>query len=209
VSHEASHALSRESSEEAAAFELPRRDTLHSSVVRVLHEGRTRNPDVFLVETATGRCVVKDFSPRGSFVRGVLGPWLIDREVRAYNALASHPSVPRYLGRLDRMAFVVEYRPGERISRHLRDTVPRDFMSRLERAISLMHRLGVVHLDLRHRSNVLVGEDGEPILIDFASAVCARPRGLRARTLLAALASIDRYAVEKWRARIAPESATA
>ncbi len=192
-----------------AEFELPRRETLRSSVVRVLHEGRTRNPDVFLVETRSGRCVVKDFSPRGSFVRGVIGPWLIDREIRAYRALASHPSVPRFLGRLDRMAFVVEYRPGERISRRLRDTVPVDFMTRLERAIALMHSLGVVHLDLRHRSNVLVGGDGAPILIDFASAICARPEGLRARTILAALASIDRYAVEKWRDRLAPESATA
>lgn len=70
-----------------------------------------------------------------------------------------------------------------------------------------MHRLGVVHLDLRHRSNVLVGKDGAPILIDFASAVCAHPSGMRGRFLLPALARIDQQAFEKWRIRLSAEGA--
>jgi predicted Ser/Thr protein kinase len=186
---------------------LPRRESLLANVVRVLHEGKSRNPDVFLVETKAGLCVVKDFSPRSSFVRGVIGPWLIDREIRAYRALATHPFVPRFLGRIDRMAFAVEYRPGERMSRRLRGNLPSDFLSRLQGAIGLMHRLGVVHLDLRHRSNVLVGKDGAPILIDFASAVCAHPSGMRGRFLLPALARIDQQAFEKWRIRLSAEGA--
>ncbi len=189
--------------------QLPRRETLLANVVKVLHEGKSRNPDVFLVETPAGLCVVKDFSPRSSFVRGVIGPWLIDREIRAYRALATHPAVPRFLGRIDRMAFAVEYRPGERMSRRLRGHVPGDFLSRLQGAIALMHRLGVVHLDLRHRSNVLLGPDGDPILIDFASAICAHPTGVRGRLVLPALARIDQHAFEKWRVRLSSEGAAA
>jgi hypothetical protein len=67
-----------------------------------------------------------------------------------------------------------------------------------------MHRRGVVHLDLRHRSNVMVGEGGEPILIDFGSAFCCRPGGLAARLLLPLLARLDLLALAKWRSRLAP-----
>jgi len=61
-----------------------------------------------------------------------------------------------------------------------------------------------VHLDLRHRSNVLVDEHQQPVLIDFASAVVMKPRGLLARWLLPLLARIDWIAVEKWRQRVEP-----
>jgi serine/threonine protein kinase len=69
-----------------------------------------------------------------------------------------------------------------------------------------MHRRGVAHLDLRHRSNVLVGEDGDPILIDFGSALTFRPGGLLARWLLPLLGRLDLAAVEKWRSRLSPPS---
>ena len=65
-----------------------------------------------------------------------------------------------------------------------------------------MHRRGVVHLDLRHRSNILAGEDGHPVLIDFASALrfdASKPWG---RAACAALGTIDRRALDKWRVRL-------
>jgi predicted Ser/Thr protein kinase len=68
-----------------------------------------------------------------------------------------------------------------------------------------MHRRGVVHFDLSHRSNVLVGEDGRPVLIDFASALCLRPGGLAARVLLPLVTGLDRRALAKWRARLLPQ----
>ena len=75
----------------------------------------------------------------------------------------------------------------------------------LEKAVRSMHERGVAHLDLRHRSNVLVSEDGAPILIDFASAICFKPGGAAARWILPFLASVDLRAVEKWRDRLASE----
>lgn len=181
---------------------LPSREELPDCVVDVLHQGKSRNPDVFLVELDGQRFVVKDFAPRGGFVRHILGPWLINREIRAYEALDRHPSVPHYLGKLDRMAFALEYRPGERMSRSLKGRVRSDFISMLQESIANMHRLGVVHLDLRHRSNVLVGEDGRPVLIDFASAICGKPSSFFGRVVLSNLARIDRWAFDKWRVRL-------
>lgn len=171
----------------------------------MLHRGRTRNPDVFLVELPCGRAVVKDFAPRGRLVRRLLAPWIQAREVRAYRALAGCQAVPRFLGCIDRLAFAVEYRPGRRMSRKLAGRVPPDFPDQLERAVRDLHERGVVHLDLRHRSNVLVGDEGRPILIDFASALCLRPGSLLARVLLPLLAALDLRAVRKWRQRLVPQ----
>jgi len=180
------------------------RANLGSRVVQVLNTGNARNPDVLLVETGAGVAVVKDFAPRGPWVRNFLGPWLNRREIRAYRALVDHPAVPRLLGVIDQMAFVVEYRPGRFLRRRLAREIDPAFLSELDGAIRGIHERGVVHLDLRHRTNVLLGEDGHPVLIDFASAVCASPGSRIARILTATLGAVDRYALSKWRERLTP-----
>lgn len=170
----------------------------------LLNRGSRRNPDVLLAEHAGEPLVVKDFAPRGPWVRAWLGPWIAAREARAYQQLAGHPAVPRFRGWIDRLAFAVEYRPGKRLARSRAATLPPDFLPRLEAAIAEMHARGVAHLDLRHRSNVLVAADGSPVLIDFGSAVCFRPGGAGARLLLPLLARIDRRALAKWRRKLGP-----
>lgn len=178
------------------------REDLPARVLQVLNRGSRRNPDVYLVRGDPHPLVVKDFAPRGPWVRAWLGPWLLRREERAYRALEGHPAVPRLLGRLDRLALVLEYRPGQRMSRKLAGRVPLGFVAELEAAVAGMHARGVAHLDLRHRSNVMVDEAGRPVLIDFGSAVCLRPGGLAARWLLPLLARWDRRALGKWRMRL-------
>jgi serine/threonine protein kinase len=177
-----------------------RRADLPSRTRALLHRGRARNPDVLLVATDDGLAVVKDFAQRGAFVRRWVAPWLNRREIRAYETLAGHPAVPRLLGRVDALAFVLEHRPGRRMSRRLAGTLPAGFIDRLAAAVDAMHARGVVHLDLRHRSNVLVDDRGDPVLIDFASALVLAPGSALARVL----ARLDRNAVEKWRQRVEP-----
>lgn len=157
-----------------------------------------------LVDAGGTPVVVKDFAPRGALVRATLARVINAREIRALKALAGHPAVPAYLGRIDDLAFAVAYRPGRRMSRKLQGAVPDDFMAQLEVAIGEMHARGVAHLDLRHRTNVLVDGSGAPVLIDFGSAMCFRPGGLAARLLLPILARIDLGALEKWRVRVDP-----
>ena len=178
------------------------RAALAASAVELLNRGSQRNPDVLLVEHAGERLVVKDFAPRGPLVRATVGRLVAAREARAYLQLAGHSAVPGFRGWIDPLAFALEYRPGRRMSRKLAGQVPADFVAQLEAALAEMHRRGVAHLDLRHRSNVLVGEDGSPVLIDFGSAVCFRPGSAAARWLLPLLARIDRAALAKWRVRL-------
>ncbi len=189
------------------AGRIPSRESLHARTLAVLNRGNRRNPDVLLVRADAGPVVVKDFAPRGWWMRRLFGPWIHAREIRAYRALAGQPEVPRYLGRIDAQAFVVEYRPGQRLAGRLAPSLPPEFLPALARAMADMHARGVAHLDLSHRSNVLVGEDGLPVLIDFASAVCVRPGGWAARWLLPLFIRLDRRALAKWQRKLGRQSA--
>ena len=88
------------------------------------------------------------------------------------------------------------------MSRSLRGKLPPGFLAELRDALGAMHERGVVHLDLRHRSNVLAGEDGHPVLLDFASALYFRPGGILSRFLAPLLERIDWGAVAKWESRL-------
>jgi serine/threonine protein kinase len=178
------------------------RASLASRTRSVLHRGNWGNPDVLLVESDEGPVVVKDFAPRGRLVRRWLGPWLLDREQSAYRELSGVEAVPTLVGRLDPRALVIEYRPGILLSRSLAGRLPADFLRDLEAAVDAMHGRGVVHLDLRHRSNILAGADGRPVLIDFASALRFDARTRLGRGLVRLVGRIDRRALEKWRVRL-------
>lgn len=173
-----------------------------------LQQGTGRKPDVLLFELPAGAVVVKDFAARADWLRATLGRWLIARELRAYRALDGHPNVPRLIARIDAHAFALEHRPGRRLSRRRASDLAPDFLTQLEAAVRGLHARGVVHLDLRHRSNVLADADGAPVLIDFASAVCLAPNRWPQRWLLRALARIDEAALAKWRTKFGPAGAT-
>ena len=183
---------------------MPRlsREGLGRRTLEILHRGGWGNPDVLLVETESGPVVVKDFAPRARWVRRWLAPRLLAREEEAYRRLDGVPAVPRLLGRLDYEALMIEYRPGVLLSRSLRGTLPAEFLTQLSDTIDEMHRRGVVHLDLRHRSNVLATPDGRPVVLDFASALRFDTGTGRGRALVALLGAIDRRALEKWRVRL-------
>ncbi len=175
---------------------------------QLLSRGGRGNPDVLLLEHGGQRLVVKDFAPRSGLVRATLGRWITRREVRAWAALEGHPAVPRFIGAIDAFAFAVEHRPGRPLSRSLARELAPDFFARFAAAIDEMHARGVIHLDLRHQGNVLLGDDGDPVLIDFGSALVL-PRGsLRSRCARALLGWIDRSALHKWRAYAAGGAAS-
>lgn len=177
------------------------RETLAGKRIRVLSHGSAGGADVVLVRHEGRLCVVKDYAAVGRLSRW-LGPWLVRRELRAYRQLADHVAVPRIVAEVDELAFAIEYRPGEILGPGLASRVPAHFIDDLRAAVASMHARGVVHLDLRHRSNALASEDGRPVLIDFASAQCFRPGSLAARCLLPLLAVIDRRAVDKWKRQL-------
>jgi hypothetical protein len=182
----------------ASVWSVPRRAELARA--ERISAGGFANPDVFALEHGGARLVVKDFAPRGALVRATLGRWIARREQRAWRALAGHPAVPRWIGAIDALAFAVEARAGRPLSRSVARETPPAFFDALARAIDEMHARGVLHLDLRHQGNVLVGDDGGPVLVDFGSALVLPAGGALALLAARLLGWIDRSAVAKWRA---------
>ena len=93
---------------------------------------------------------------------------------------------------------MLEHRGGVRFTRRRPWTFTPEFDRRLRGAVVALHECGVVHLDLRHRSNIRADLDGEPVLIDFDSAVTFRAGSWAARWIKPLLAGFDLSCLRKF-----------
>jgi hypothetical protein len=187
----------------------PRRDEIGNHVREVLVRGVGAKADVLVVDVDGGTVIVKDFSPRSRWVRG-LGRLQIRREAAAYRWLEGVRGVPFFVGRIDPWALAIERIDGERLA--FAALAPEDrprCVAALRRVVDEIHARGVVHNDLRGRENVLLRRDGELALVDFAGAVRLRPGGLAHRLFFRRLALADEAAFLKWKGMIDPGSYTA
>ena len=152
--------------------------------------------------------MVKDFSAKSPW-RRLLGRMQVRRELRAYRRAGEMKGLPRTIGRVDPHALAVERVDGvllalaenrfARAEAHLR---------RLRELVERLHQRGMVHLDLRGKSNVLLRPDGELVVVDMAAALWFRPGSLAHRLLFRWFAMADETALLKWKARLAPDLLT-
>lgn len=171
-----------------------------------LTQGKFGKPDLYRVEVEGRSLMVKDVRKRNFFLRWTLGLWLIQKEWKIYSRLAGMKGVPQPIGRIDRFAFAMEFIPGRPLSR--REALPPSFFSDLEQALKDLHARGVVHLDLRHKGNILVSEKGELFLIDFNSSMAFKKKGILRRYLFPLLQWVDYGGLLKLKKRISPSLMT-
>jgi len=157
--------------------------------------------------TVGGRMfMVKDVRRKNLFSRWTLGVWLIQKEWKIYSRLTGIRGIPKAIKRIDRFAFSMEYVPGRPI--HRGEALPSSFFSGFERLLKEVHSRGVVHMDLRHKGNILVSENGEPFLIDFNSSFSFKDRGFLRRFLFPLLRRIDYGGFLKLKQRVSPSLMT-
>jgi len=170
-----------------------------------IHEGRNiTKASVELVGVEGRPVVVKDVAGRPWPVRRLLGPWQLDREERAYVRLAGVPGVPRFLGRLDPQAIVLEYIPGRTLASIRPGDLPGSFFDGLDLLVEALHAAGVAHGDL-HRHDVLEGPGGRPYLVDFSTClVRGSGSGRLQRFLFDQMRRADLRAVATLRRRLSP-----
>jgi predicted Ser/Thr protein kinase len=163
-------------------------------------------PCLYTVEAGGKNLVVKDV--RGKFfpVRWTLGLWLIQREWKIYCRLAGIKGIPRPVARIDRFAFTMEFVPGKPIQRG--ETLSATFFHELGQVLEKVHSRGVVHMDLRHKGNILITERGEPFLIDFNSSFAFKENGFFRRYLFPFLRRVDYGGLLKLKQRVCPSSMT-
>ena len=170
-------------------------------------KGSFGKPDLNRIEAEGRPLMVKDVRRRHFFLRWTLGLWLIHKEWKVYSQLGGVPGIPRIVGRIDRFAFAMEFVPGRPIQRG--EVLPPSFFKKLEEMIHAVHGRGVVHMDLRHKGNILISDEGEPFLIDFNSSFYFNRKWFISRFLFSSLRWVDTGGLLKLKQRVSPSSMTA
>lgn len=172
-----------------------------------LIKGKRGKPDLNRVEIGKSVLMIKDVRRKSSLCRWTLGLWLIHKEWKIYSRLFGVKGIPKPVERIDRFAFAMEFVPGRPIQRG--EALPVSFFHDLKQILTEIHSRGVVHLDLRHKGNILVSENEEPFLIDFNSSIYFKKRGLLYRFLFPLLRWVDYGGLLKLKQRVSPDQMTA
>ena len=176
------------------------RETMPDFVVAHIRAGGGTRPALLLVKDEDDYGIIKDYRPASWLLRALVGPWLIGREEHIYRVLEGVAGVPRLIGRLDHQALVVQRIDGRACSEYPDGSLPLEFFQRLEAVVEGIHARGVVHCDIKNRSNIVVTEDLDPYIVDFASAFTREGRfGLLRRFAFERFRIDDQRAVVKAR----------
>ncbi|MHC4788633.1 MAG: phosphotransferase [Planctomycetota bacterium] len=186
------------------------RADLAGLAVSPIRRGVPHKPDLLVYEAGDERIVLKDYSAKRGVLREVLGVIFTAREARALKALRGLEGVPQFRGRPDRHSVAMTFVDGRRAVKSDPELQGNErFARELEQTIRRMHARGVVHLDLKHRSNLMVSGDGHPVVLDFESALCFRTGWFGGRWAVRLLGQLDWLAVQNWKRRLCPQALSA
>ncbi|MCC6672689.1 MAG: hypothetical protein IT458_16615 [Planctomycetes bacterium] len=162
-------------------------------------------PTLWPIVVGDREFIVKDVRRCRWIYRYTVGRWLLRREARIYAATRGLPFVPVCYGRLDRDALIFERLRATPLSSFPEVHLRAEFFERLAAALDQLHARSIAHMDLRHRSNIMVTAEGEPRLIDFESSFDLGRRPLLRRIFWRLLRAVDRAGLIKWRLRYFPD----
>jgi RIO-like serine/threonine protein kinase len=138
------------------------------------------------------------------------GGGLCEREISNLKRLSDIRQVPRLLGCYGKCGMIYEYIEGRVLNEA--EELSEDFFEKLRVLLKELHRRNVIYVDMNKCENIIVGEDGEPYLIDFQVSVYVPRRILISRRLSRWLADIfkraDIYHLYKLKRKIQPKHLT-
>ena len=182
------------------------RQEFQQHIIRPIHVGKGFQSSVYLVAWQGEEVAVKDFAASPANFRRFVAPFLVAREVRALRHLNGTPGIPRLIGRVDRLAFALQFIEGTPLSTLGLGEIAPEVFPQIARVIEAMHVRGVAHGDLKRRSNLLLTAEGRIWIIDFAASVVAR--GPVSRRLMRAVARVDDKSLPRLKRFVAPELLT-
>jgi len=138
----------------------------------ILRKPTNTRPAVWRVEENGVRAVVKDFSRNRAFFRNTFGRFLVWREAKAYKKLKDLNGVPTLYRVMGGLALIIEEIPGTDLTEVKNPKrFQNGFFGRLKDLVDSFHDRGVAHCDLKRASNILLGHNGIPYIIDWAAAI--------------------------------------
>lgn len=140
-----------------------------------------------------------------------LGEFTCRHEQAIYRRIAGVAGVPRWVGRLDKAVYAIEYIEGQPLDHF--QSPPEGFFDELRRIFDAVHARGVAYCDANKRSNVLVDSAGRPCLVDYQISIRRRddlPWPLRqiSRRIVAYMVGRDLYHLYKHKRRLSPRELT-
>ncbi len=146
-----------------------------------------------------------------------LAGWISRREFRMYSKTAGIPGIPPLHGMVGDNGYIHEYIAGRNLRQHQYEvgkyTLSDTFFDQLLEIVRQVHARGVAHNDMAKKGNIIVGEDGNPYLLDFHVSVCVVPEPLWARRLTTAvyrrLCLADIYHLLKFKEKYRPDLVSA
>jgi hypothetical protein len=130
-----------------------------------------------------------------------VGAHLRNRETRLYAKLQDLPNIPRLLGNVGPTGFAHAYVEGRPLEKG--KPTPDGFFAKLHSLFIEIHRRGIAYVDTNKPQNILLGDDGNPHLIDFQISWDHGPGFLLRR-----LQREDLYHIRKHHRRLRPDELT-
>jgi hypothetical protein len=137
-----------------------------------------------------------------------LGEILCCHEVSILRQLSHLRGIPRFLSHYGRTGFIYEYIEGCLLDKEKK--LPDDFFDKLLELLRELHRRDIVYLDMNKRSNILLGSDRRPHLVDFQISLHIGEHLLiwrrLSRYLRDTLQTADIYHLFKHKRKLSPQS---
>jgi hypothetical protein len=136
-----------------------------------------------------------------------LGRATTERELDNLCRVSGIAGVPKLVTRYGLTGFAYEYIEG----RSLDDCsdIPEGFFDRLRELLDQVHRRNVVYLDMNKRGNIIIGEEGQPYLVDFQISVHISNEAMAVVRLLEgmlkSLQDCDIYHLYKHKRKLCPQ----
>jgi len=164
-------------------------------------------PAIWRIEENGHKAIVKDFRYNGFLYRNIIGRFLIWREAKAYRNLRNLKGVPAFYGSLGGITLIVEEIGGTDIEElEVISSLSDTFYKELKDLIKKVHKRGLVHCDLKRAPNIMLGSDGKPYIVDWASAISKREfRFFPMKLIYERFIKDDLNAVTKLRLKYQPE----
>ena len=174
--------------------------------MEIIQKGKWGNSNIYLHRHGKNQFVVKTFAQHPSLIKNTIGRLLIAREYKALKKLSSCVGTCDNIIRIDKFTLSYKYVEGQNLSSFARrnNTIDVNFFINFEKAVKEMHSRGIVHLDLRTGSNVIISEQGKPLIIDFNSYLNLNM--IPGKTLKKLLKSVDLSGVYKYWMKMSPET---
>lgn len=176
----------------------------------ILRQPSNTRPTIWAIEEDGIRAVVKDYSSNKFFFRNTAGRFLVWRERKAYRKLKALRGVPTPYRVVDGLALVLEQIPGRDLKKVKREMqIPEAFFDDLKDLVDSLHIHGVAHCDLKKATNILVGNDGLPYIIDWGASISEKEFGFfPLNSIYRRFVLDDHLAVIKLKFRYAPHAIT-